>query len=211
MLRGVPNTEAAIVTPPVIYYVRHGLTDWNVHQRLQGRHDVPLNADGCAQAVRCAEILRDLFLRDGRVPENFDYVSSPLIRARKTMEIMRATLGLQPTGYSVDARLAEIAFGEWEGLTYADVLARDQGVVARREFDKWGFLPPGGESYAQVTIRIRGWYETIEKDTVVAAHGGTARALIAHLALAPPQDATHYSIDQGVVYIFAGNRLARYA
>ena len=43
------------------------------------------------------------------------------------------------------------------------------------------------------------------RDTVVAAHGGTARALIAHLAIAPPDDATHYSIDQGVVYVFAGN------
>jgi len=72
------------------------------------------------------------------------------------------------------------------------------------------FLPPGGESYAQLTVRIRAWYQTVERDTVVAAHGGTARALIAHLAIAPPEDATHYSIDQGVVYVFAGGRLARY-
>jgi broad specificity phosphatase PhoE len=199
------------VPRPVIYYVRHGLTDWNVQQRLQGRHDVPLNAVGCAQAVCCAEILQGLFRRDDKTPESFNYVSSPLVRARKTMEIVRATLGLEPAGYTVEAQLAEIAFGEWEGLTYSEVMARDQHIVAERESDKWGFTPPGGESYAQVTVRIRQWYETIDKDTVVAAHGGTARALIAHLALAPPQDATHYSIDQGVVYVFAGNRLARYA
>lgn len=196
---------------PAIYYVRHGLTDWNVQQRLQGRHDVPLNTEGCAQAVCCAKILQDLFRRDDRAPESFDYISSPLVRARKTMEIMRATLGLEPAGYTVEAQLAEIAFGEWEGLTYSQVMARDKHIVAERESDKWGFKPPGGESYAQVTVRIRGWYETVDKDTVVAAHGGTARALIAHLGLAPPQDATHYSIDQGVVYVFAGDRLARYA
>ena len=83
------------------------------------------------------------------------------------MEIVRATLGLAPAGYAVDARLAEIAFGDWEGLTYADVLARDQDVIARRESDKWGFLPPGGESYAQVTARIGDWYETVD-----ARHGG---------------------------------------
>jgi probable phosphoglycerate mutase len=71
-------------------------------------------------------------------------------------------------------------------------------------------MPPGGESYAQVTVRIADWYETLGRDTVVAAHGGTARALVAYLKLAPPQDATHYSIEQGVVYVFAGNRLARY-
>lgn len=196
---------------PVIYYVRHGLTDWNVQHRLQGRHDVPLNALGRAQAVRCGEILHDLFLRDGGKAEDLDYVSSPLIRARTTMEIMRSTLGLESTGYGVDTRLAEISFGEWEGLTYAEVLARDKDVAIRRQSDKWGFQPPGGESYAQVTARISQWYATLERDTVVAAHGGTARALIAHLALAPAQDATHHSVDQGVVYVFAGNRLARYA
>ncbi len=195
---------------PVIYYVRHGLTDWNLQQRLQGRHDVPLNADGCKQAIRCGGILQDLFDRDGRAADSFAYVSSPLVRARKTMEIMRATLGLEPASYAVDGRLAEIAFGEWEGLTYADVVARDGDVVARRESHKWDFLPPGGESYAQVTLRIRKWYETVDRDTVVAAHGGTARALIAHLGLVPPEDATHYSIDQGVVYVFAGHVLGRY-
>ena len=196
---------------PTLYYVRHGLTDWNAEQRLQGRRDVPLNRDGRAQALRCGEILRELFERDGRAPQDLDYVSSPLVRASETMELMRAALGLQPGGYRVDARLAEIAFGEWEGLTYEEVLASDPDVVGRRESDKWGFLPPGGESYAQLTLRLRAWYETVAADTVVAAHGGTARALIAHLAIAAPEDATHYSIDQGVVYVFAGNQLSRYA
>src|SRR5258708_20217521 len=136
---------------PTLYYVRHGLTDWNVQQRLQGRNDVPLNPEGRAQAVRCGEILRDLIVRDGRAPAELGYVSSPLIRARTTMEIVRATLGLEPAGFHVDARLAEIAFGEWEGLTYADVLKRDEDVVAKRESDKWGFLPPGAESSAPLT------------------------------------------------------------
>ena len=195
---------------PVIYYVRHGLTDWNVQQRLQGRHDVPLNAEGRAQAARCGEILRDLLACDGKTPVELGYVSSPLERARTTMEIVRATLGLQPTDFPVDPRLAEIAFGEWEGLTYDDVLKRDKDVVARRESNKWGFMPPGGESYVQVTARIGAWYTTVDRDTLVAAHGGTARALIAHLAIAPPEDAVHHSVDQGVVYVFAGGRLARY-
>ncbi len=196
---------------PVLYYVRHGLTEWNVQQRLQGRHDVPLNPIGRSQAVRCGEILRDLFVRDGRTLDEFDYVSSPLGRARETMELVRATLGLTAAGYGVDARLAEIAFGDWEGLTYEDVLARDGDVVAKRERDKWGFLPPGGESYAQVTARVGAWYDELGRDAVVAAHGGTARALLAHLAIAPPDDATHQPIDQGVVYVYAGGRLMRYA
>jgi broad specificity phosphatase PhoE len=198
------------VPRPVIYYVRHGLTDWNVEQRLQGRQDTLLNAQGRAQAVRCGEILRELFDRDGRVPANLSYVSSPLIRARATMELMRSALGLNPAQYDIDARLAEISFGEWEGLTYMDILARDKNVIAERESDKWGFLPPAGESYAQVTRRIGEWCETVRADTVVSAHGGTARALIAHFAIVPPQAAVHHSIDQGVVYVFADNRITRY-
>ena len=209
--RGVATGDPGRQVRPAIYYIRHGLTDWNVAQRLQGRHDVPLNAAGCAQAACCAAILQDLFRREGRAAESFDYVSSPLVRARETMEIVRTALGLEPTGYAISAHLAEIAFGEWEGLTYAQVMARDQHVVAARESDKWSFAPPGGESYAQVAVRIRQWYETVARDTVVAAHGGTARALIAYLGLAPPQDAAHYAIDQGVVYLFAGDGFTRHA
>jgi broad specificity phosphatase PhoE len=208
--RSVVAGDARSKRRPTIYYIRHGLTDWNVAQRLQGRHDVPLNAAGHAQATCCAAILQDLFRREGRAPESFDYVSSPLVRARETMEIVRAALGLAPAGYAIAGQLAEIAFGEWEGLTYAQVMARDKQVIAARESDKWSFAPPRGESYAQVAVRIRQWYDTVARDTVVAAHGGTARALIAHLGLALPQDAAHYSIDQGVVYLFARDGLTRH-
>ena len=66
---------------PVLYFVRHGETDWNAAHRLQGQHDSALNASGRAQATRCGTILRDLLARDGRKPEELDYVASPLARA----------------------------------------------------------------------------------------------------------------------------------
>ena len=138
---------------PVIYYVRHGLTDWNAGGRLQGQHDTALNAGGRAQAGYCGGLLCDLFARAGRAPESFAYVSSPLVRATETMDIVRASLGLDLHGYFVEPRLAEISFGDWEGLTYDEVLACEPEVVARRERDKWDFLPPGGESYVQVAAR----------------------------------------------------------
>ncbi|MCC6780683.1 MAG: histidine phosphatase family protein [Hyphomicrobiales bacterium] len=199
------------MSSPVIYYVRHGLTDWNVQQRLQGRHDIPLNAVGCAQAARCGEIMRDLLERAGRMAGDLDYVASPLLRARTTMEIVRARLGLDADGFATDRRLAEIDFGDWEGLTYAEIMARDGDVVAQREADKWGFLPPGGESYAQLTLRLSDWHRTVVRDTFVAAHGGTGRALVAHLGIAEAEQATHFPIDQGVVYVLAQGRLERYA
>jgi broad specificity phosphatase PhoE len=194
-----------------LYYVRHGLTDWNIAGRLQGHRDIPLNQTGRAQAARSGEILRDLLAHGGDSVPRYDYVSSPLSRARETMEIVRTTLGLAPTGYGIEPRLTEISFGEWEGLTYAEVMVRDPDIVARRETDKWEFRPPGGENYRQLALRVGAWYATLERDTVVCAHGGTGRALVALLEIAPPEQAVHQEIDQGVVYVLAPNSLTRCA
>jgi broad specificity phosphatase PhoE len=199
------------MSPPTIYYIRHGETDWNVAGRLQGRHDVPLNARGRAQADHCGDILRELFTRIGRNPADFEYVSSPLGRACETMELMRPPLGLPPDGYRVELQLAEISFGDWEGFTIAQLHTRDPQRIAAREHDKWHFVPPGGESYETVSGRMREWYENLTRDTVAVAHGGTARGLIAHLGIAKPAAAPLIDIAQGVVYVFEGDRVTRYA
>ena len=191
-----------------LYYIRHGLTDWNSAGHLQGHRDVPINPEGRAQAARSAEILCGLLARDGAA--QLDYVSSPLVRARETMEIVRAKLGLTPSDYAIEPRLTEIGFGEWEGLTYAEVQQRDPDIVARREADKWLFQPPGGENYQQVAARVGAWYATLTRYTVVCAHGGTGRALVAVLGIAPPDHAVHREIDQGVVYVFEQNILVRH-
>ena len=188
---------------PLLYYVRHGETDWNRDARLQGGRDTSLNARGRAQAWRCGEILHAGFAREGLDPAAFDYVASPLERARKTMEGMRESLGLPPFVYRVEPRLAEMRFGDWEGLTLAQVAVRDPERLAARERDKWNFVPPNGESYRQLGVRASEWYESLRRDSVVAAHGGTLRALLVHLGIATPTAAPHLSIAQGVVYALA--------
>ena len=129
------------------------------------------------------------------------------------MELTRAALGLPPTrSYRVDDRLAEIAFGEWEGLTYRDVLARDPDVVARRESSKWGFLPPGGESYIDVVERGRRLvrhanHRHCRRPPMAAPE----RALIARRRRRPAGGGSwHGPIDQGVVYVFAEETLGRW-
>ncbi|MGN6747521.1 MAG: histidine phosphatase family protein [Xanthobacteraceae bacterium] len=195
---------------PILYYVRHGETDFNSQGRLQGRRDTVLNAHGRTQAAECGALLRDLFTRDRRQPQDFKYIASPLKRARETMQILRATLGLRPDDYQVDARLVEIAYGQWEGLTLSEIEARDTSILARRERDKWDFAPPGGESYRQLGARVGGWYRSLTADAVVAAHGGGVRALMALLNILPEDQATHAQIEQGVVYVFAEGKLSRY-
>jgi broad specificity phosphatase PhoE len=195
---------------PTIYYLRHGETDWNVERRLQGHQDVPLNARGRAQATHCGEVLRDLFAGQGVDAAALDYVSSPLGRARQTMELARPALGLGTQDYAIEPRLIEICFGQWEGFTLAQLHSRDPERVALREHDKWHFVAPGGESYKTVAERMRDWYDSLRQDTVVTAHGGTARGLMASLGIAKPAAAPLIDIAQGVVYVFQGERLTRY-
>jgi probable phosphoglycerate mutase len=196
---------------PALYFVRHGETDFNVAQRLQGQYQTSLNVHGRQQAAHSGELLKDLFTRDRLQASDFDYVSSPLNRARETMEIVRGMLGLDPTVYDSDDRLMEISYGAWEGLTLAEVKAREPGVLARRERDKWDFAPPGGESYRDVAKRVADWYASVTRDTVVTAHGGVARVLMANFHILPDEEATHAEVGQGVVSVFSANTMTQYS
>lgn len=93
-----------------LYLVRHGETDWNREQRLQGTLDVPLNSAGLAQARR----LVDHFVRIPVVC----VVSSPLARASATAVIVAEACGC---AHTTDARLREIDHGTWSGRTLADL------------------------------------------------------------------------------------------
>ena len=193
-----------------LYFVRHGETDWNAERRLQGRCDIPLNALGRRQAARSGELLANFLAISGATPQQFAFTASPLPRARETMEIMRAELGVPPQDYTIDARLAELSFGKWEGLTYKEVRALDRSVLATRERDKWTFQPPGGESYAQLLVRVREWHDGMTEDAIIAAHGGVARALLVLYAVKSPAEAPLGDVAQGVVYEFAPGSVNRY-
>lgn len=195
---------------PTIYFLRHGETEWNALGRLQGTRDIPLNARGRGQAVHAAGVLADLFKRDGKDRAALPYVSSPLGRARQTMELVRGKLELPFADYSLDDRLREIGYGTWEGLTLAESQATDPEVYARRLADKWTVAPSGGETYAAVQLRMLDWYESLLVDTVAVAHGGTCRALMVALGLETPASAAELYIEQGAVYVFREGRLEKY-
>lgn len=107
----------------------------------------------------------------------FDFVCSPLKRAKETMEIMRRAMGLDPLGYRIDPALVEITFGSWEGFTLDELAATGPSAVAARQADKWGYAPPGGESYSMLAKRVAAWLHTIDRDTVAVSHGAVGRCL----------------------------------
>ena len=165
---------------PLIYFIRHGQTDWNAERRIQGHLDAPLNDTGRGQAARNGRVLAGV-IGD---PNAFEYVSSPLIRASETMEIVRRALRLDPTGYRTDLRLREFNLGDWQGLRAPDIDRDFPDLIAQREADPWNFCPPGegAESYAMLSVRVLDWLAGARCDTVVTAHGGVMRCLRAHFA-----------------------------
>jgi probable phosphoglycerate mutase len=195
---------------PIVYYIRHGETDWNAQGLLQGVQDVPLNETGRRQSVAAGRILAELFARGGRAAESLQFEASPLGRARQTMELVRKTLGLRRGDYTTDERLREIGYGRWEGLTLAQAQRRDGDLFARRQAEKWTVSPPDGENYVSVQARMGDWYNQLSADTVAVAHGGTARALMVTLGFETPETAADLFIEQGVVYVFGDGELAKY-
>jgi broad specificity phosphatase PhoE len=199
-----------LMQEPIIYYIRHGETAWNAAGRFQGAQDIPLNELGLTQAAHAGGILSDLFGRDGRAAASLVFVSSPLGRARHTMELVRGALQLPPGQYALDDRLREIGYGDWEGSTLAQQQASHPETFAIRELDKWDVPPPAGESYASVAERMRDWYQSLHGDTVAVAHGGTARALMVVLGIETPSGALDQFIEQGTVYVFRDGGLTKY-
>ena len=81
---------------PLVYFVRHGETDWNAEGRLQGQADTDLNARGQAQATRNGRLLGRLVKDPGR----FDFVSSPLKRTRGSQPRTRRAFDASPCSRS---------------------------------------------------------------------------------------------------------------
>jgi broad specificity phosphatase PhoE len=191
--------------PRTVYFVRHGQTDWNAEGRLQGQADTDLNDTGRAQARRNGELLR------GVVGEStaFDFVSSPLRRTREPMERIRVAMGLAPDDYRLDPRLVEVHFGDWQENTFAELESRDPGCFARREEDKWNFIPPGegAESYAILTERIRPVLEEMARDTICVTHGGIIRSIFRLTDTLSPAECAALIVPQDRVLRLRDGRL----
>ncbi len=177
--------------------VRHGQTTFNVEGRLQGWRDSPLSGLGRTQAQGHGALLKTL------IPnlEGFRLVSSPLGRALDTARIICAGLGLAGDRIETDGRLKELSFGEWEGLTLAELEARVPGAWEARRRDRWRFVPPGGESYEMMAVRVGAWLDEVDRPTIAVCHGITGRVLRGLygglteeeiLALDEPQDAVFH-------------------
>ena len=178
-----------------LWLVRHGLTDWNVQQRFCGHSDIPLSARGQVQALWIAEQL---------LKESISAIyTSDLVRARETAEII-ASQRISAVQIRESVAWREMDFGEWEGLTYMQIVEKFK--------DQMGFFiapehhaPPNGESLTHLQRRVKDAFSAIARndellrvgDTVIVSHGGPLRILLCSILGMALQRQWQLQLDPG--------------
>jgi probable phosphoglycerate mutase len=173
-----------------LWLVRHGETEWSISGQHTGTTDLPLTADGGLQAVAIGKLLA------GR---GFDRVlSSPRQRAMNTAKLA----GFGDT-VEVTESLAEVDYGEYEGLTTKEIWERAPGWELFRDGS------PGGETPGQVAERVDAFLSEIAlpgTNVQLFGHGHCFRSIAARFLGLPISAATHLRLDAGSVSILANQR-----
>jgi alpha-ribazole phosphatase len=152
-----------------------------------GQSDVPTRIDADAAGT----VLLDQLARDGtRVARVW---TSPWRRTRGPSTHVAAALGVP---LEVDARLSELAFGEWEGRAYAELEVDARFAAWMREWRE--AAPPGGERLAELVERVRAWRNDVLSRCEVAlaiTHAGVIRVLRAEARRVPYEAVAYESVD----------------
>jgi alpha-ribazole phosphatase len=176
------------------WWVRHAPVTEN-NGRCYGQTDVGCD---CSNEAAFAGLARKL-------PREAIWVTSTLRRTHLTAAgIVRAGLpGPDPIpgpGVLVEADLAEQHFGEWQGVTYAELAERNGNLWPRVWLAPAHHAPPGGESFVQLMQRAHRAIERLSReharrDIIAVTHGGTIRAALALALGISPEAALALTID----------------
>jgi len=155
----------------VLYVTRHGETEYNVLGRYCGATDAPLNDTGVSQAYGLAGRLKGM---------HFDaVVSSPMLRARQTADIVSAALSMP---YAVYGQFTERHMGVYEGLTKEEAKKLYPNLWDRQCTAEADDAPDGGETIRQACGRIDEGLNQIRcdyksKTVLLICHGFVSRAV----------------------------------
>jgi broad specificity phosphatase PhoE len=178
------NADMPMAAGPDLLLVRHGETEWTLTGQHTSRTDLPLTERGETEALALRRRLA------GRVWSLV--LTSPLIRAERTAELA----GLD--GALVDPDLLEWDYGDYEGLTTAEIRAHVPGWTI------WSGPWPGGETPEQVAARADRVVARVRPcpagtTAVVVAHGHILRVLAARWLSAPPETGRWFALGTATV------------
>lgn len=170
-------------------FLRHGEPVGG--KRYRGQTDDPLSEKGWAQMSRATA---------GERPWTA-LASSPLSRCRAFAQGLAEETGLPLT---VDARLAEVGFGVWEGRTAAELEGEAPGCVRAFKLDPVARRPHGAERLADFHARVVAAYEDLLArhaggHVLVVAHAGVMRMAISHVLGLPPERAYRLQIGSAAM------------
>jgi len=169
--------------------ISHAETDWNVQGRFQGHKDIPLNERGRRQAYALQRYL---------AKETIDFIiSSDLCRAGETAAIISHPHCLV---VRTDARLRELHFGDWEGLTFAEISQREPEAFAAWQASSLYQGPPQGESLTDLARRLNAFlsdrlHHAEGSTTLLVAHRGSLRTLLCLLLKVPVEKHWEYGLQ----------------
>ena len=149
---------------PELCILRHGETEWNAQNRMQGELNSPLTPKGEMDAARQGEILRSLDL------EGFDFICSPQGRAFQTAGVALSRIA---THIRTDDRLREIGVGDWSGLLRDDLPMPEGKDPFMAQYE----IAPNGEGFARLEVRCRDFIADLKRPSVLITHGITSRML----------------------------------
>jgi len=192
-----------------LYFIRHGETDWNRQRRFQGQSDVPLNQCGKEQAHKNGALLAEYLSKCRLQNTQLFFISSPLVRARETTEIILEEAGLQKDLYSTSNALKEISFGLWEGLTSAEAKQQYYHERQRRRTNRWSIAPPEGQSFAQRVNEVHQLLVRLPAHCVIISHSGIMRIILHILEILPSNEAVNADIPHIGIHIWDGTSLVQ--
>ena len=150
----------------MLYFIRHGQTDWNLQKKIQGITDIPLNETGIREAQSAAtEMAKKKWDR---------MISSPLSRARQTAEILNKDIGFP---IETDERLCEFDLGDLEGQPLS-LLTPDvwRALAENPQSLKAEGLPA---AYERISAFMRETSQ--EPDTLIVMHSGLFKMISYYL------------------------------
>ncbi|MBV0933362.1 histidine phosphatase family protein [Marinobacterium weihaiense] len=184
------------MTTLTIDLLRHGITERG--SCFLGRTDAALTAEGWQQMQQGLAGLK---------PEDYDAIyASPLQRCAA---FARHWAGAATT-VQLDARLREYDFGDWDGLTAADVHVQDPEGLGRFWQDPWHHCPPGGEALPDFFARLEACIDSLQQHhrgrVLLICHGGVIRALHCILHGLPVSEMFNYAATHGSLHHFRDQR-----
>lgn len=175
----------------MLYIMRHGRTEWNTLQKIQGRTDIPLNEEGRRMSKKAGEEYRNI---------HFDVCyCSPLSRAKETAELVLKDRNIPVI---TDERLVEMGFGQYEGLERS--FEMPDCPINVLFWEPQNYTKPAGdaESMEQLFDRTGEFLREVAlpqvaegKDVLIVGHGAMNSAIICQIKELPLKDFWSFGIE----------------